>query len=128
VPCRELKKKKLPRELRTSAIVLQLSVASKVLVFQICRADRVPQLLKEFLKDTTIRFCGAAIDNDVHMLRLYKIEILSVYDLQKIIPNPTKNPILSLYDLSNSTIGTKLEKNKTRRRRTTRNENKKMMN
>jgi hypothetical protein len=42
----------------------------------------------------------------------YGIEIPSVYDLQKIIPNPTKNPISSLYDVSNSTIGTNLEKNK----------------
>jgi hypothetical protein len=38
--------------------VLQLLVASEVLVFQICWANRVPQLLKEFLKDTTIRFCA----------------------------------------------------------------------
>jgi hypothetical protein len=38
------------------AAVLQLSVASKVLIFQICWANRVPQLLKEFLKDTTIKF------------------------------------------------------------------------
>jgi hypothetical protein len=28
------------------------------------------------------------------------------------MPNPTKKPIPSLYDLSNATIGTKLEKNK----------------
>jgi ribonuclease D len=94
------------------AVVLQLSVASEVLVFQICRADHVPQLLKEFLKDPTVRFCGTAIDNDVHMLGSYGIEIPSVYDLQRIIPNPTKNPIPSLYDLSNATIGTKLEKKK----------------
>jgi hypothetical protein len=46
------------------------------------------------------------------MLRYYGIEIPSMYDLQKIIPNPTENPILSLYDLSNATIGTKLEKKK----------------
>jgi hypothetical protein len=72
----------------------------------------VPQLLKEFLKDTTIRFCGAAIDTDVHMLRSYGIEIPSVYDLQRIIPNPTNIPILGLYDLSNATIGTKFEKKK----------------
>jgi hypothetical protein len=42
----------------------------------------MPQLLKEFLKDTTIRFCGAAIANDVRMLRSYRIEIPSMYDLQ----------------------------------------------
>jgi hypothetical protein len=64
------------------------------------------------LKDPTIRFCGAAIDNDVKMLRSYGIEIPSVYDLQRIMSNPTKNPISSLYDLSNATIGTKLEKKK----------------
>jgi hypothetical protein len=87
-------------------------VASEVLVFQICRADHVPQLLKDFLKDPTIRFCGAAIDNDVQMLGSYGIEILFVYDLQRIMPNPTKNPIPSLYDLSNAIIGTKLEKKK----------------
>jgi hypothetical protein len=53
------------------AAVLQLSVASVVLVFQICRANGVPQLLKELLKGTTIRFCSAAIDNDMCMLRYY---------------------------------------------------------
>jgi ribonuclease D len=94
------------------AAILQLSMASEILVFQICQANGMPQLLKEFLKDTIIRFCGAAIDNDVRMLRYYGIKIPSVYDLQKIILNPTKNPIPSLYDLSNATIGTKLEKKK----------------
>jgi hypothetical protein len=68
-----------PREGRHNqcAAILQLSVASEVLVFQICQANGVPQLLKEFLKDTTIRLCGAAIANDVRMLRSYGIEILS---------------------------------------------------
>jgi hypothetical protein len=70
----------------------------------------VPQLLKEFLNDTTIEFCGAAIANDVRMLSSYGIEIPSAYDLQKIVPNPTKNPTPSLYDLSNATIETNLEK------------------
>jgi hypothetical protein len=103
-----------PREGRRNqrAAVLQLSVVSEFLVFEICRADHVPQLLKDFLKDPTIRLCDAAIDNDVHMLGLYGIEIPSVYNLQRIIPNPTKNPIPSLYDLSNATIRTKLEKKK----------------
>jgi ribonuclease D len=72
----------------------------------------VSQLLRDFLSDPTIRFYGAAIGNDVRMLQSYGIEISSVYDLQMIIPNPTKKPILSLYDLSNATIGTKLEKKK----------------
>jgi hypothetical protein len=94
------------------AAVLQLSMASEVLVFQICRADHVPQLLRDFLGDPTIRFCGAAIGNDVRTLQSYGIQIPSVYDLQVIMPNPTKKPIPSLYDLSNATIGTKLEKKK----------------
>jgi hypothetical protein len=103
-----------PREGRhhQRAVVLRLSVAYEVLVFQICRADHVPQLLKDFLKDPTIRFCGAAISNDVRMLESYGIEITSVYDLQRIMPNPTKNPIPGLYDLSNAIIWTKLEKKK----------------
>jgi hypothetical protein len=72
----------------------------------------VPQLLKEFLKDTTIKFCGAAIANDVRMLRTYRIEIPSAYDLQKIVPNRTNKLTPSLYDLANATIGTHLENKK----------------
>jgi hypothetical protein len=72
----------------------------------------VPQLLRDFLEDPTIRFCGAAIGNDVRMMQPYGIQISSVHDLQVIIPNPTTKPIPSLYDLSNATIGTKLEKKK----------------
>jgi hypothetical protein len=87
-------------------------VASEVLLFQLCRADHVPQLLRDFFGDPTIKFCGAAIGNDVRMLQPYGIQISSVHDLQVIIPNPTMKPIRSLYDLSNATIGTKLEKKK----------------
>jgi hypothetical protein len=71
-----------------------------------------PQLLRDFLGDPTIRFYAAAIGNDVRMLQSYGIQIPSVYDLEVIIPNPTKKSILSLYNLSNATIGTKLEKKK----------------
>lgn len=108
-----------PREGRENqrAAVLQLSVASENLVFQICWADEVPQLLKEFLRDNTIRFCGAAIHNDVHMLRYYGIDIPSVFDLQRVIPNPTNKPIPSLYDLSNATIETNLEKKKRKKQK-----------
>jgi hypothetical protein len=72
----------------------------------------VLQLLRDFLGDLTIRFCSAAIGNDVRMLQSYGIQIPSVYDLQVIMPNPTKIPISRLYGLSNATIGTKLEKKK----------------
>jgi hypothetical protein len=34
------------------------------------------------------------------------------------MPNPTKKPILSLYNLSNATIGTKLEKKKRKKNKT----------
>jgi hypothetical protein len=37
-------------ELPQRAAVLQLSVASEILVFQICKANGVSQLLKDFLK------------------------------------------------------------------------------
>jgi hypothetical protein len=72
----------------------------------------VPQLLKEFLKDTTMKFCGVAIANDVRMLRTYGIVIPSAYDLQKIVPNPINKLTPSLYDLANATIGTHLENKK----------------
>ncbi|XP_051211064.1 uncharacterized protein [Lolium perenne] len=49
-----------PRAGDQCAVVLQLSVASETLVFQICYADEVPQVLKEFLQDGNIRICGAA--------------------------------------------------------------------
>jgi hypothetical protein len=64
-------------EVPQRAAVLQLSVTSEILIFQICWANRVPQLLKEFLKDTTIKFCSVAIANDVRMLSIYGIEIPS---------------------------------------------------
>jgi hypothetical protein len=79
-------------------VVLQLSVASEILIFQICKANGVPQLLKDFLKDTTIKFCGAAINNDLRMLRSYKIVIPSTYDLQKVVPNPTSKLTLKGYN------------------------------
>ena len=87
------------------------------MVFQICWANEVPEQLKEFLRDKTIRFYGAAINNDVRMLSYYGIDIPSVFDLQQlVIPNPTNNPIPSLYALSNAIIGTNLEKKKRKKK------------
>ena len=60
--------KDLPPEERQRAAVLQLCVASKVLVFQIVHADAVPEALREFLGDASINFSGTAIHNDVKML------------------------------------------------------------
>ena len=100
-------------EERQRAAVLQLSVATDTLVFHICHADRVPQALKDFLMDKTIKFCGAAINNDQRMLGPYGIHILSAIDLQRAVhPNPTYPNLPSLYTLANFTIGTTLEKKK----------------
>jgi hypothetical protein len=117
-------------EVPQCAAVLQLLVASEILIFQICWANRV-QLLKEFLKDTTIKFCGAAIANDLRMLRTYGIEIPSAYDLQKIVPNPTNKLTPSLYDLANATIGIHLEnkkRDKKKYKKKYKKKKKKMMN
>ncbi|XP_051201833.1 uncharacterized protein [Lolium perenne] len=81
-----------PREGNQRATILQLPVATENLVFQICWANEVSQVLKDFLQDKTIRFCGVAIGKDVEMLSSYGIDITFVFDLQKIIPNPTKIP------------------------------------
>ena len=94
------------------AAVLQLSVATETLVFQICKADRVPQVLVDFLGDETIKFYGVAIHNDMKMLAYYGIIIRSAVDLQRDRRNPTDNYTPSLYDLSNAVIGTNLEKKK----------------
>jgi hypothetical protein len=47
--------------------ILQLSVATENLVFQFFWADEVPQLLKNFFQNKTIKFRGAAIHKDVRM-------------------------------------------------------------
>ncbi|XP_051197146.1 uncharacterized protein [Lolium perenne] len=95
------------------ATFLQLSVASEMLVFQMIHADiKVPRVLKDFLEDGNIRFCGAAIGNDVKKLRLEGIHITYAYDLQKVVPNPTTKTTPSLYDLANHTTGTNLEQKK----------------
>ena len=97
---------KLPYEKRQRAAILQLAVANQVLVFQICACDRVLELLKEFLMDEEIKFCGAAIHNDQRMLHFYGITIRNPVDLQWLLLNPTKNRTPSLFDLSNHYLGT----------------------
>ena len=102
----------LPVEDKQRAAVIQLSVATETLIFHICRADRVPKLLIDFLGDKTVNFYGVAIQNDVRMLRYYGITIPSAVDLQRNCRNPTDNPTPSLYALSNAVVGTKLEMKK----------------
>ncbi|XP_051207435.1 uncharacterized protein [Lolium perenne] len=103
-----------PRMGNQRVAVLQLSVASKTLVFQIIHADEVPQVLKDFLQDENIRFYG--------------IHITSTHDLQKAVPNPTNNPIPSLYDLETIPLRQTLRRRSTTRRRWTSPRNKKKMN
>ena len=65
------------------------------------------------MMDKTIKFCGAAINNDERMLGPYEIHIPSAVDLQRAVrPNPTYPNLPSLYTLANVTIGTTLEKKK----------------
>jgi hypothetical protein len=66
-------------------------VASETLVFQICHADAVPELLREFLNNDAIMLWGTAIHRDVQMLEYYRITIPGARDLQREIPNPTFN-------------------------------------
>ena len=106
-----VKQRDLPPEKMMCAALLQLSVASEVLVFQISNADRVPEALREFLGDESIRFCGTAIGNDVSMLLYYNISIPGAFDLQNLW-NLTGNLTPSLVDLSNYYIGTNLQKKK----------------
>jgi hypothetical protein len=82
-----------------------------VLVFHIVHADVVPEELMEFLGDESIRLCGATIGNDLKMLEYYGLAAIpGARDLQRVIPNQTKNYPPSLYALSNHYIGIKLLK------------------
>jgi hypothetical protein len=78
---KNVRQKNLPPEKRQRAIVLQLSMASETLVFLICHAEAVPELLREFLNNDVIMFWGAAIQRDVQMLEYYGITIPGVCDL-----------------------------------------------
>jgi hypothetical protein len=96
---KNVKRKNLSQEKKQRAAVLQLSVASKTLVFQICHADAVSELLREFLNNDAIMFWGAAIQHDVHMLENYRITIFGARDLQREIPNPTFNYLWQMHTL-----------------------------
>jgi outer membrane receptor for Fe3+-dicitrate len=53
---KNVKQKNLPLEKKHRAIVLQFSMASETLVFQICHTDAVLKLLREFLNNDEIMF------------------------------------------------------------------------
>jgi hypothetical protein len=88
---KDVKQKNLPLEKRQRAVVLQISMASKTLVFQICHMDAMLKLPREFLNNDVIMFCGATIHHDVQMLECYGITIPGAHDLQREIPNQTFN-------------------------------------
>jgi hypothetical protein len=58
---KNVKQKNLPLEKKQCASVMQLSMVSETLVFQICHADAVLELLREFLNNDVIMLWGAAI-------------------------------------------------------------------
>ncbi|KAK1650594.1 hypothetical protein QYE76_068399 [Lolium multiflorum] len=102
-----------PRKGNQRAVVLQLSVAQHTLVFHIMHADEVPQMLIDFLADKNIKFCGAAIHNDVNMLQTHGISIPPTINLQQILQNPVpRKQTPSLIDLANHYIGADLEQKK----------------
>ena len=108
-PVKGVRQKDLLQHLTHRAVVLQLSVASETLVFQICVADSVPELLREFLSDPNIRFCGAAIQNDVSMMQFYGLRIANAINLQTAVRIAThRNNTPSLYALANSYCKTNL--------------------
>jgi hypothetical protein len=96
---KNVKKKNFPLEKMQHAAVLQLSMASETLVFQICHVDAVLELLREFLNNDAIMFWGATIQSDVQMLEYYGIAIPEVRDLQR---NPQPNLQLSSGSLCSS--------------------------
>jgi hypothetical protein len=93
---KNVRQKNLPQEKRQHAAILQLRVASERLVFHICHADVVSELLMEFLNNDAIMFWGATIHRDVQILEYYGITIPRTRDLQREIPNPTFNYPLGL--------------------------------
>jgi hypothetical protein len=72
--------------------------------------DVVLELLRVFLNNDEIMFWGAGIHLDVLMLEYYGITIHGAHDLQREIPNPTRNYPPGLYDLANAYIQTKILK------------------
>jgi hypothetical protein len=53
---KNVKQKNLPLEKKQHASVLQFSMASETLVFHICHANAVPNLLRDFLNNDEIMF------------------------------------------------------------------------
>ncbi|XP_044354353.1 uncharacterized protein [Triticum aestivum] len=107
------RQKDLPKEQKQRAAVLQLCVANECLVYHIVHARRIPAMLRMFIADKDIVFCGAGISQDQEMLGYYGLNIASSFDLQERVEIPKSicsKPTPSLIDLSNYLLGTKLTK------------------
>jgi hypothetical protein len=69
------------------AAVLQLCVGKHCLVYQLYQAHArsfVPPLLRWFLANDTIQFAGAAIGNDIKILKFYNLSVTNAVDLQQL--------------------------------------------
>lgn len=61
---------------------LQLCVGHKCLIFQICRSNSIPWILREFLSDGGVKFVGVRNYVDAEMLaRGYKLHVKNVVEL-----------------------------------------------
>ncbi|KAL5699576.1 exodeoxyribonuclease I [Ranunculus cassubicifolius] len=61
---------------------LQLCVGSRCLIFQICRANGIPRVLRNFLSDGRATFVGVRNYSDAELLyRDYKLEVKHVLEL-----------------------------------------------
>ncbi|KAL5226826.1 hypothetical protein ABZP36_015091 [Zizania latifolia] len=75
--------------------LLQICVGRRCLIFQILRADYVPDSLFDFLADDRFTFVGVGIDNDVAKLRdQYGLEVEDVVDLRHLAADTLEKPEL----------------------------------
>ncbi|OEL27077.1 hypothetical protein BAE44_0011904 [Dichanthelium oligosanthes] len=83
------------RNHKAPVAVLQLCVGRRCLVFQILRADYVPDALVGFLADDRITFVGVGVHNDAAKLREgYGLEVARAVDLRRLAVVELGNPAL----------------------------------
>ncbi|KAG2591462.1 Werner Syndrome-like exonuclease [Panicum virgatum] len=94
--------------------VLQVCVGRRCLVFQILRADYVPDALSCFLADRRFAFVGVGIRDDVAMLRDgYGLEVSRAVDLRRLAARTLGRPELrdaGLRALVRGVMGVRMEK------------------
>ncbi|OEL14453.1 hypothetical protein BAE44_0024528 [Dichanthelium oligosanthes] len=94
--------------------LLQICVGRRCLVFQILRADYIPDSLVDFLADERFTFVGVGIDDDVQKLRArYGLEVECTEDLRSLASDKLGNPALrsaGLQALVREVMGVQMEK------------------